>query len=90
MIYTELGEWEKVLELSSDVVNLDPTNVYGMYVLANALGMLNRPDEAKKMWNRILDRFPNFTIERYELYLKQGYITAERVKPFTGGWGEQA
>jgi TolB-like protein len=85
MIYTERQEWENVFKLSRTGLNLDPANVFYMVPLANALGVLDRPNQAKEIWVQLLGRFPNFTIENYQWWLKQGLITDERVEPFVRG-----
>jgi len=56
-----------------------------MIMLANELGAVDRPDEASAVWDQLLVRFPKFTIENYEWWLKQGLMTDERVEPFTRG-----
>jgi TolB-like protein len=84
-IYAERQEWEAALELSRTALNLDPANVFHMIQLANVLGVLNRPAEAKEYWRQVLERFPNFTIENYEWWWKQGVITDERVEPHVRG-----
>ncbi len=54
----ERQEWERVLELSRTTLNLYPENVFSMVTLANALGVLDRPEEGKEIWVQFLDRFP--------------------------------
>jgi len=85
MIYTERQQWGKALKISRESLNINPSSVFDMFQLANALGALDRPDEAMAVWVQLLARFPNFTIENYEWYLKQGLITDERVEPFVKG-----
>jgi TolB-like protein len=84
-VYTEQQEWDKAMEVSRTSLNLNPSNVFITYLLANALGVLDRPDEAKAVWNQLLVRFPKFTIENYEWWLKQGSLDDERIKLFTMG-----
>jgi len=84
-IYTEQQAWDKALETSRTALNLNPTDVFAMVTLANELGVLNRPDEAREVWNQLLLIFPKFSIENYEWWLKQGLITDERVEPFVRG-----
>ena len=55
------------------------------YLLANAQGVLNRPTQARDIWNRILAKYPSLTIENYEWFLKQGLATDARVEPFVRG-----
>jgi adenylate cyclase len=84
-IYTEKQEWETAYKLSRTALNLDPANVFYMIQLVNELGVLNHPEEAKEIWSQILERFPNFTIENFEWWWKQGLITDERVEPHVRG-----
>ncbi len=84
-IYTEQQAWDKALETSRTALNLRPTDVFAMMHLANEMGVLNRPDEARDVWNQLLLIFPKFSIENYEWWLKQGLITDERVEPFVRG-----
>lgn len=85
MVYTEREAWDKVLEVSRTSLNLNPSSVFDMYLLANALAVLERTDDAKAMWKQLLVRFPEFSIENYEWYMKQGLLTDERVAPFVRG-----
>ena len=84
-IYTELQEWEEVLKVSRTALNLDPSNIFVIFMLANALGALDRPEEAKTAWDQLLSRFPNASVARYEWHLKQGLISDERVEPQVRG-----
>lgn len=84
-VHTEQQEWDEVVKISGTSLNLNPSSVFDMYILANALGVLDRPDEARAVWNQLLARFPRFTVENYQWYMKLGLITDERVEPFVRG-----
>jgi len=84
-VYTEQQEWQKVFEITRTALNIDPSNVLIMLMHANTLGALNRPDEARETWHQLTVLFPNATVENYEWWLEQGFITDERVEPFVMG-----
>lgn len=85
MVYTEQQAWSKALEISRTALNLNPSDMFAMIMLANELGAVDRLDEAGAVWNQLLAGFPNFTIENYEWWLKQGLMAHERAEPFTLG-----
>lgn len=85
MVYTEQKAWSKALETSRTALNLNPSDMFAMIMLANELGAVDRLDEANAVWNQLLARFPKFTAENYQWWLKQGLMTDERVQPFTLG-----
>ena len=85
IVYTEQQAWSKALEISRTALNLNPSDMFAMIMLANELGAVGRLDEAGVVCNQLLARFPNFTLENYEWWLKQGLMTDERVEPFTLG-----
>ncbi len=85
MVYTEQKAWSKALGISRTALNLNPSDMFAMIMLANELGAVDRLDEANAVWNQLLARFPNFTVENYEWWLKQGLMADERVQPFTLG-----
>jgi TolB-like protein/Tfp pilus assembly protein PilF len=85
VVYTEQQAWGKALEVSRTALNLNPSDMFTMIMLANELGSVDRIDEANAVWNQLVTRFPNFTVENYAWWLKQGLLTDERVEPFVRG-----
>ena len=85
MVFTEREEWETVLAVSGTSLDLNPSNYFEAIYVANALGVLDRPKEAKAYWVGILEKWPDFTIENLEWFMKQGLLTDARVEPFVRG-----
>ncbi len=83
--YSHRDKWDNVVEVTRTALNLDPSDVYAMYPLANGLGVLNRAEEAKEVWSQLLGRFPNMTVESYEWFLQHGYVSDERIEPLVRG-----
>ncbi len=73
------------LAVSGASLDLNPGNYFEAILVANALGVLDRSKEAKAYWVGILEKWPDFTIENLEWFMKQGLLTDARVEPFVRG-----
>jgi TolB-like protein len=85
MVFTEREDWESVLAVSGASLGLNPDNFFEAFLVANALGVLGRQEEAKAVWAGILEKFPEITLANYEWFMTQGLVKDERVERFVRG-----
>jgi TolB-like protein len=85
MAYTKRLDWQAAHDALQDTLNRHPNNLILVPLLSNALVMLDRSDEARRVWQEFILHFPNFSVENFEWYFTQAFGNADAAKLFTMG-----
>jgi DNA-binding winged helix-turn-helix (wHTH) protein/tetratricopeptide (TPR) repeat protein len=80
-LYNRTGQYEKAIEEAKDALRLDPDSVFPYRELGLAYRGLNRFDEAKAVYERLLTKYPDAPYGHFGLYIIafiQGDLAAMR------------
>jgi DNA-binding winged helix-turn-helix (wHTH) protein/tetratricopeptide (TPR) repeat protein len=68
-LYNRTGQYEKAIEEAKEALRLDPDNVFPYSELGLAYRGLNRFDEAKAVYERLLTKYPDAPYGHFGLYI---------------------
>jgi serine/threonine protein kinase/tetratricopeptide (TPR) repeat protein len=84
-VLTRLGHLEEAAECSRRTVELQPYFFLASVMLANALGSLDRLEEARAAWQRVQAIHPAFTAAGYAHDIHLQALTPDRAEPHLAG-----
>jgi TolB-like protein/Tfp pilus assembly protein PilF len=84
-VLTRQGRLEEAAGCAGRTVELQPHFFLAAVMLANALGSLGRPEEARAAWERVQAVHPGFTPEGYAHEIQLQALTPEKAEPHLAG-----
>jgi tetratricopeptide (TPR) repeat protein len=84
-VLTRQGRLEEAAACAGRTVELQPHFFLAAVMLANALGSLGRPEEARAVWERVQAIHPAFTAEAYAHEISLQALTPGKAEPHLAG-----
>jgi len=69
MAYSMVGQLDKAIEILKQGINIDPKPITQYLTLATCYIVINQSEKAKETANRVLEQYPNFSLEYYKKML---------------------